>query len=313
VAHGVTMELDWPATIHLIRLGVGLLVAVVLGALVAITARLALDPDEPALRWIIERIRTRRSAQAAQPPLNPSATAADSRGESVLAHAEHSPSTPEWLDRLLSGAVPGGAPTSGDPQLHMIDLARSVELLDGHIVTIRPMRPEDAAIERDFVRDLSQQSRYLRFMVALNELTPEMLWRFTHVDQAREMALIAVHDTPPREHQVGVARYATLSDGQTCEFAVVVADGWQARGLAHELMHSLIDAARDRGLAIMEGVRLRQNLQMRDLASSLGFESSVDPADPTLVRMRLVLQRTGAAEKRSPRLAVEHLVDFEAG
>jgi acetyltransferase len=93
-----------------------------------------------------------------------------------------------------------------------------------------------------------------------------MLSRFTQIDYEREMALIAVLDTPQGERQVGVARYARLPDGESCEFAIVVADDWQGRGLASQLMKSLIAAARDRGL-----------------------RSGADPDDPQLVRMRLVL------------------------
>jgi acetyltransferase len=70
-------------------------------------------------------------------------------------------------------------------------LVNTVMLGDGTPVTIRPIRPEDAAIERDFVNALSEQSKYLRFMYALKEITPAMLSRFTQIDYDREMALIA--------------------------------------------------------------------------------------------------------------------------
>jgi acetyltransferase len=169
-------------------------------------------------------------------------------------------------------------------------LIRHVTLPDGRAVTIRPIRPEDTAIERDFVNSLSAHAKFQRFMFTLRELTPEMLARFTQIDYEREMALIAVLDTPQGERQVGVARYARLpDDGQSCEFAIVVADDWQGKGLASQLMKSLIAAARDRGLRVMEGFRLLKNARMQDLARSLGFRSAADPDDPQLVRMRLVL------------------------
>lgn len=168
-------------------------------------------------------------------------------------------------------------------------LVQSVSLPDGRVVTIRPIRPADAAIEQDFVKDLSIQSRYQRFMFALRELSPEMLSRLTQIDYEHDMALIAVQDTPQGERQVGVARYAMLPDGQSCEFAVVVADDWQGKGLAHQLMQRLIEAARDRGLRVMGGIRLLKNARMQDLACSLGFQSGIDPDDPGLVHMRLEL------------------------
>jgi len=168
-------------------------------------------------------------------------------------------------------------------------LIRNVSLPDGRAVTIRPIRPEDAAIERDFVNNLSAYAKFQRFLFTVRELTPEMLSRFTQIDYEREMALIAVLDTPQGEREVGVARYSMLPDGRSCEFAIVVADDWQGQGLAYQLMRSLIDSARDRGLRVMEGFRLLQNVRMRDLARTLGFQSGADPDDPDLVRMHLVL------------------------
>lgn len=168
-------------------------------------------------------------------------------------------------------------------------LVREAALSDGAAVTIRPIRPEDAIIEREFVNGLSEQSRYLRFMYALQEITPAMLSRFTQIDYDREMAFIAVDDTTGEEQQIGVARYITLPDEATCEFAIVVGDDWRGRGLARLLMGDLIAAARDAGLKNMYGTTLNENHGMLDLARSLGFEIEPDPDDPDLRAMSLRL------------------------
>ena len=63
---------------------------------------------------------------------------------------------------------------------------------DGREIIIRPIRPEDANIEQNFVTGLSSQSRYYRFMQSFEKLTSLMLARFTQIDYDREMALIAV-------------------------------------------------------------------------------------------------------------------------
>ena len=65
---------------------------------------------------------------------------------------------------------------------------------DGTVLHVRPIRPEDAALERAFVRGLSEETRYFRFFYRLHELTPAMLARFTQVDYDREMALVVVDD-----------------------------------------------------------------------------------------------------------------------
>lgn len=169
-------------------------------------------------------------------------------------------------------------------------LVHHFEIPDGERFLIRPIRPEDARLEQQLMAKLSDRTRFLRFMYTLRELTPAMLSRFTQIDYDREMALIAVRETPEGEQQVGVARYITKLDGEGCEFAIVVADELQGRGLASRLFRDLIDVARDRGLKYMDGVALRENSNMIRLARDLGFSISMDPDSTDMVKMLLKLQ-----------------------
>jgi len=146
-------------------------------------------------------------------------------------------------------------------------------------------------MEQAFVRGLSPESRYFRFMDTLRELTPSMLVRFTQIDYDREMALIAVTARDGREEEVGVSRYITNPDGASCEFAIVVDDEWQARGLGRHLMAQLIEIARSRGLATMSGDILTSNQAMLALAASLGFAIGEIPGDAGLKRATLALER----------------------
>ena len=169
-------------------------------------------------------------------------------------------------------------------------LAGEIILGDGTRIGVRPIRPEDAEIERDFVHRLSEHSRFLRFMFGLQDLTPAMLSRFTQIDYDREIALIAVVALPDgSEQQIGVARYITLPDEETCEFAIVVGDDWQGRGVAKRLFGRLIDVARARRLKVMTGITLRENVRMIELSRSLGFTTRADTEEPELVRMTLAL------------------------
>jgi acetyltransferase len=173
-----------------------------------------------------------------------------------------------------------------DPYGHMAihpyphHLASQIQLADGTNITIRPIRPEDAEIEQSFVRGLSAQARYFRFMQALNELTPQMLVRFTQLDYHRELALIAVQETADGEKDLGVARYVMNPDGKSCEFALVVADEWQHRGIGSQLMTRLMDAAQERGFHRMEGEILADNRKMLDLVRALGFSLQNSEEDP---------------------------------
>jgi len=158
-------------------------------------------------------------------------------------------------------------------------LVKKIQLNDGTDIVIRPIRPEDAEIEAKFVRELSTEAKYFRFMNSLQELSQEMLVRFTQIDYHNEMALIAVTSAGGAEEQIAVARYTTNLDKKSCEFALVVSDQWQSRGIAHHLMKNLMEIARDRGLERMEGQVLSNNHRMLELMTSLSFRISNDPDD----------------------------------
>jgi acetyltransferase len=164
-------------------------------------------------------------------------------------------------------------------------LEREERLRDGSRVTIRPIRPEDARMEQIFVRGLSEEARYLRFMEALEELTPEMLARFTQIDYDREMAFVATTGRGTEQTEAGVARYVINAGGVSCDFAIVVADAWRGRGLATALMHALMTEARGKGLTRIESEVLSTNAPMLSLAKRLGFRSASHKDDPAVTRI----------------------------
>lgn len=165
------------------------------------------------------------------------------------------------------------------------ELVRTRYLFDGRSVTIRPIRPDDAAMEQDFVRHLSKEARYARFMSTLNELPPGKLRYLTETDYERHIALVATVMQDRREVEVGVARYVVDPDGSRCEFAIAVDDAWQGTGVAGLLMLELMAVARERGLATMEGLVLAANHKMLKFARQLGFSIVHDPEDHETVRV----------------------------
>jgi len=161
---------------------------------------------------------------------------------------------------------------------------------DGKVVTIRPIRPEDAELEQEFVKRMSDESRYYRFMDTLRELTQTMLVRFTQIDYDREMALVAT--LPPedavadgKEYQIGVARYVVNPDGESVEFALAVGDDWQKCGVGRKLMTALIDCARAKGYRAVVGDVLSTNSKMFRLMTSLGFTIHPHPEDTAVKRV----------------------------
>ncbi len=161
--------------------------------------------------------------------------------------------------------------------------ASHFQLEDGCEITIRPIRPEDAEIESEFVRRLSEEARYFRFMQSLRELSQELLVRFTQLDYHRELALIATTVVDGKETEVGVARFFPNPDAVSAEFAIVVADDWQQHGVGTRLMGVLIEAAREKGFTRLEGAVLAQNAKMLQFTEKLGFTTTEMPDDPAVV------------------------------
>ena len=160
------------------------------------------------------------------------------------------------------------------------ELVRTRYLFDGSTVLIRPIRADDAPMEQDFVRHLSPDSRYKRFMSTMQELAPGKLKYLTQIDYLQHLALVAVVQHEGHDLEIGVARYIANPSGGDCEFAVAIDDAWQGSGVAGILMLTLIDAAKARGMASMEGFILASNDKMLKFARQLGFRLKRDADDP---------------------------------
>jgi acetyltransferase len=168
-------------------------------------------------------------------------------------------------------------------------LERRLTLPGGRTLLIRPIRPEDAEQEQAFVRSLSSETRRLRFMGALKALAPKQLARFTQIDYATEMALVALVEGPGGARQVGVARHTLGPDARTAEFAIVVAGAERGQGIGTRLMTELMAAARAQGATRMVGDVLAENRAMLTLMGELGFVVQYDPMDRTMVRVERAL------------------------
>jgi acetyltransferase len=151
--------------------------------------------------------------------------------------------------------------------------------LAGELVTIRPIRVADAAMEADFVRKLSPQTKHYRFFGGVRELSPGQLKLFCEVDGPHSMAFVATVQKNGCETEIGVGRYAPNSKADIREMAVTIADGWQHKGLGKLLVKQLIASARDYGVKQLYSVELTDNAAMRDLAHELGMSTACDPDD----------------------------------
>ncbi len=157
---------------------------------------------------------------------------------------------------------------------------------DGRPLLLRPLVAADAPLLQDFVRGLSPESRHQRFQNGLRELPPGLLAQLLDVDYGARMAFVAVLYERAGKRLVGEARYAPAIDRPGgAEFAIVVADDWQRRGLGARLFGKLLRHAADRGIARLHGDVLHDNVAMLALARRHGFRPRHHPDGGRLVRV----------------------------
>ena len=167
---------------------------------------------------------------------------------------------------------------------------------DGLPVTIRPIRPEDEPMMVAFHATLSDRSVYLRYFTSLSlsrRTAHERLIRICTVDYERDMVLIAEHRDPQTGGQqiVAVARLNQLPSDRPhreAEVAALVSDRYQHQGLGTELLHRLIQIARDKRISRLVAEMLWDNLPMQAVLKSLGFELRL-PSDGASVQAVLDL------------------------
>jgi acetyltransferase len=161
------------------------------------------------------------------------------------------------------------------------DSSETWTLADGEKLTLRHIAPTDAAREQAFVHGLSTQSSYLRFHGTLKDLSKKDLKKFTEPDSRNAVALIVLHSGVTGEEEIGVARYVIDPDGANCEFAIVVADTWQKRGIGTRLMNALIKHLQGSGVKRISGSVLKRNSVMLKFIKQLGFTETNIPDDPS--------------------------------
>jgi acetyltransferase len=187
--------------------------------------------------------------------------------------------------------------------VHLIDV---MGLADGSRVTIRPTLPQDAELQQEFFRGLSVEGRYRRFMTRLNELPEALVERFASIDYRSHLALLAEVFEDGCETMIGEARYVVdARDSTTCEFAIAVADDWQAHGIARALIDRLERQAAASGIRRMIADTLITNKAMLQLAARAGYAVSVSRDDASLARLEKRLTNSPASSTPStePRAA----------
>lgn len=167
--------------------------------------------------------------------------------------------------------------------VHLIDVVR---LAKAGRVTIRPVLPQDAELQREFFRSLSGEARYRRFMTRMDELPETLVESFSRLDYCNHLALLAEVFKDGCEIMVGEVRYVLDGrDPTACEFAIAVADSWHGSGLARLLLDRLERQAVQSGVRCMLADTLVCNRAMLALARRAGYAVTANPQDATLARL----------------------------
>ena len=162
---------------------------------------------------------------------------------------------------------------------------RAAHTADGVAYRVRPISRDDANRERDFIANLSPESRYYRLMFSMREPPPNFVAQLVDIDMHRSMALVAVTGEPPDEQIIGVARYAADDNDLDCEVAIVVADEWQCRGIGTTLTELLFEYAAHEGFRSIYGHVLASNQRMLKHAEWLGLTIGQHVAGQSTVRV----------------------------
>jgi acetyltransferase len=142
---------------------------------------------------------------------------------------------------------------------------------DGTEMTVRAMRPEDEPLIVQLHAGHSEHTIRMRYFSMVKTLSRDSLIRLCHLDYDREMALAGVRGEGESAQILGVSRYYLNPETGSAEFAVVVGDAFQGKGLGRHLLQRLIGIARERGVKKLVGLILAENKPMLDLTGSLGF------------------------------------------
>lgn len=160
-------------------------------------------------------------------------------------------------------------------------------LADGSQINIRPVRPEDEHLYKDFFAHLTQDDIRMRLFSPRQSVSHAFMARLTQIDYAREMAFVAI--SPNDGQLLGVSRMIADPDYQNAEYAVIVRSDCKGRGLGWALMQKLIAYAKDEGLEEMYGHVLAGNVTMLKMCRELGFTVRLDPDDASIFWVTLDL------------------------
>lgn len=155
------------------------------------------------------------------------------------------------------------------------DYQASAVLLDGSMIIIRAIRPDDHDRLVTHFRRLSTESMMLRFHGARRSLGEAELTHLTELDFVADVGLVATFGAEPEQPIIGVAHY--LSGGrrtntERAEVGFSVLDEYQGKGIGSALLHHLAIIGKAAGIREFQADVMANNYQMLEVLEHSGFE-----------------------------------------
>jgi len=145
---------------------------------------------------------------------------------------------------------------------------------EGRDLVVRPIRPEDEGIHREFLERIQPEDLRLRFFSSRRTLPRSEIARLVQIDYAREMAFVAVAEDSGRDEVLGVVRAVCDPDNVAAEFAILVRSDLHHHGLGGLLLARLLEWLRQRGTGRVVGDVLHDNQAMRALMHDFAFTAA---------------------------------------
>ncbi len=145
---------------------------------------------------------------------------------------------------------------------------------DGHCFTIRPIGPDDEPLLASFHKLLSEKTVYFRYAQLLplaHRTAHERLARMCSIDYQQQFALVALENEAALSGIAGVGRLAEIEGNRDSEFALVIRDRDQHRGLGTKLLGDLVAFARENHRTRVIGEINALNTTMLTVCQHLGF------------------------------------------
>jgi acetyltransferase len=156
------------------------------------------------------------------------------------------------------------------------DCLREVRLEDGTAVRLRPIKPEDEPLWHELHANASPDSLRFRFRTVIKHTTHELATRHCFIDYEREMTLVAELEREGRTRLIGVGGFSTDADNVSAEYAGMVEDAWQGKGLGGELLDECMAIARNRGVRRLYAETTPNNTRMLSVFRTRGFQMKQD-------------------------------------